>query len=87
MKLEDLTKGARVSGLAVEGIATIKSVEFHGSNAMEVLEHLSVLPGAEVQVTLELRVSVPDGVKEDTVRTVSENAKTLKFGTFSFERE
>jgi hypothetical protein len=54
---------------------------------MEVLEHLSVLPGAEVQVTLEPRVAVPDGVKEDVVRTVSENAKTLKFQTFSFERE
>ena len=46
-----------------------------------------MLPSAEVQVTLELRISVPDGVKEDTVRTVSENAKTLKFQTFSFERE
>jgi len=58
-----------------------------GRVVMEVLEHLSVLPGAEVNVTLELRVSVPDGVKEDVVRTVSENAKTLKFQTFSFERE
>jgi hypothetical protein len=54
---------------------------------MEVLEHLSVLPEANVEVTLELRVSVPDGVKDDVVRTVSENAKTLKFQTHSFERE
>ncbi len=37
MKLEELTKGARVRGLAVEGIATIKSVEFHGGNALEVI--------------------------------------------------
>ena len=37
MKLEELTKGARVRGLAVEGIATVKSVEFHGSNALEVI--------------------------------------------------
>ncbi len=58
-----------------------------GRVVMEVLEHLSVLHGAEVEVTLEIRVAVPDGVKEDTVRTVSENAKTLKFQTFSFERE
>lgn len=58
-----------------------------GRVVMEVLEHLSVLPGVEVNVTLELRVSIPDGVKEDVVRTVSENAKTLKFQTFSFERE
>jgi SNF2 family DNA or RNA helicase len=37
MKLEELTKGARVRGLAVEGIATVKSVEFHGGNALEVI--------------------------------------------------
>jgi len=37
MKLEELTKGARVRGLAVEGVATVKLVEFHGSNAMEVI--------------------------------------------------
>jgi hypothetical protein len=47
----------------------------------------STLPDAEVDVTLEIRVRVPDGVKDDVVRTVSENAKTLKFQTFSFERE
>ena len=37
MKLEELTKGARVRGLAVEGLATVKAVEFHGSNALEVI--------------------------------------------------
>jgi superfamily II DNA or RNA helicase len=37
MKLEHLQKGTRVRGLAAEGIATVKSVEFHGSNAMEVI--------------------------------------------------
>ena len=37
MKLEELTTGARVRGLAVEGIATVKSVEFHGGNALEVI--------------------------------------------------
>lgn len=37
MKLEQLTKGARVRGLAVEGIATVKAVEFQGSNAVEVI--------------------------------------------------
>jgi SNF2 family DNA or RNA helicase len=37
MKLEELTKGARVRGLSVEGVATVKSVEFHGSNAVEVI--------------------------------------------------
>ena len=37
MRLEELTKGSRVRGLAVDGIATVKSVEFHGSNALEVI--------------------------------------------------
>ena len=36
VKLEQLTKGARVRGLAVDGVATVKSVEFHGQNAVEV---------------------------------------------------
>jgi len=58
-----------------------------GRGVMEVLEHLSTLPDANVEATLELRVSVPEGVKDDVVRTVSENAKTLKFQTSSFERE
>jgi hypothetical protein len=38
-----------------------------------------------VNVTLELRVTVPDGVPDDAVRTVSENARTLKFDSFGFE--
>ena len=37
VKLEQLQKGARIRGLAVEGIATVKSVEFHGQNAAEVI--------------------------------------------------
>jgi uncharacterized protein len=58
-----------------------------GRVVMEVLEHLSVLPESEVEITLELRVAVPGGVKDDVVRTVSENAKTLRFQHFSFDRE
>ena len=73
-----------IGSVRLDGERVVKET---GRVVMEVLEHLSVLPGADVQVTLELRVSVPDGVKEDAVRTVSENAKTLKFQTFSFERE
>jgi predicted AAA+ superfamily ATPase len=73
-----------IGSVKVDGERVVKET---GRVVMEVLEHLSVLPSADVQVTLELRVSVPDGVKDDVVRTVSENAKTLKFQTFSFERE
>ncbi|MEI7893236.1 MAG: hypothetical protein WCI05_09095 [Myxococcales bacterium] len=37
MPLEKLQKGTRVRGLAVEGVATVKSVEFYGQNAVEAI--------------------------------------------------
>jgi len=58
-----------------------------GKIAEEVIQHLSTLPGAEVEVTLEIHVRVPGGVGDDVVRTVSENARTLKFTSVGFERE
>jgi uncharacterized protein len=58
-----------------------------GRVAEEVIQHLSTLPSAEAEVTLEIRVRVPGGVKDDVVRTVQENARTLKFGSHGFERE
>ncbi len=58
-----------------------------GKVAEEVLQHLSTLPGARVEVRLEVQVHVPDGVGDDVVRTVTENANTLKFDSHGFERE
>lgn len=58
-----------------------------GRIAEEVLVHLAALPGAEVSVTLEIEVRLPGGVGEQTVRIVSENAKTLKFSSQGFEEE
>lgn len=58
-----------------------------GKVAEEVLQHLSTLPGADVEVTLEIHIRVPGGVGDDVVRTVSENARTLKFTRAGFERE
>ena len=55
--------------------------------AEEVLVHLSGQPGAKVTVTLEIEVHLPDGASEQTVRTVSENARTLKFTSQGFEEE
>jgi hypothetical protein len=66
---------------------SLRVVKEAGRVSMEVVEHLSTLPDAEVDVTLEIRVRVPEGVKDDVVRTVSETANTLKFQNFSFERE
>jgi hypothetical protein len=44
-----------------------------------VVAHLNGLVGAEVQVSLEIHAAIPGGVPEDVVRTVTENAMTLRF--------
>jgi hypothetical protein len=56
-----------------------------GRIATEVLSHLSGLPGAESEVTLEIQIEIPDGVPENVVRTVIENCRTLKFENQGFE--
>ena len=53
----------------------------------EVVLHLTRLYGANVQVTLEIQAAIPDGVPEETVRTVTENCRTLKFDGLGFEEE
>ena len=58
-----------------------------GRIADEVLAHLVALPRAKVDVTLEVHVHVAEGISEDVVRTVSENATALKFDHSSFERD
>ena len=58
-----------------------------GRIADEVIAHLAALPGAKVDVTLEVQVKVGEGVEEDVVRTVSENATALKFDHASFEKD
>jgi hypothetical protein len=52
-----------------------------------VLQHLSSLVGADVDVTLDIQIRVPDGIPENVVRTVSENSRTLKFNQYGFEKE
>lgn len=58
-----------------------------GQVASEVIAHLVGLVGAAVHVTLEIHADVPDGVPENVVRTVTENARTLKFDPQGFERD
>ncbi|MCD6307894.1 MAG: AAA+ family ATPase, partial [Candidatus Latescibacteria bacterium] len=55
--------------------------------AEEVIQHLSKLVGAEVEVTLEIHAKLRDGASEKTVRDVTENCRTLKFETYGFEEE
>ena len=42
-------------------------------------KHLVALVDADVEIKIEISADVPSGVPEGVVRTVTENAKTLKF--------
>ncbi len=58
-----------------------------GQIAEEIVTLLSNQPGARVAITLEIEAELPDGAPGDVVRTVTENAATLKFSTQGFEEE
>ena len=51
----------------------------------EVINHLTSVDGAQVEVSLELNVTSPDGMSAQTVRTVSENCRTLRVRSFGFD--
>lgn len=55
--------------------------------SQEVLQHLAAVPGAELEITLEVRANSKDGFADEKVRVVSENARTLKFDPFEFGAE
>jgi hypothetical protein len=58
-----------------------------GRIADEVISHLCSLVGASVTVTLEIGAEIPNGAPDNVVRTVTENARTLKFTSQGFEKE
>lgn len=51
----------------------------------EVLEPLAEVEGVELTISLEIEAVAPNGFDDSKVRTVSENATTLKFGDSGFE--
>jgi hypothetical protein len=53
----------------------------------EVVAHLDGLVGSDVEVTLEVRARVDEGVPDYVVRIVTENARALKFDSAGFEEE
>ena len=53
----------------------------------EVLQHLTSLLNADVEVTLEIQARVEGGIPDNIARTISENCKTLKFLTQGFEKD
>ncbi len=58
-----------------------------GRIAEEIISHLAVQLGATVTVSLEIEAVLPAGAGDALVRTVTENARTLKFTSQGFERE
>jgi len=90
-----------VTPVSTTATPSLRSCRFHGSVVLdstrvgrdasriaeEVIAHLAGLPGASVQVTLEIEATVPEGVPENIVRTVTENTRTLRFSSHGFERE
>jgi len=56
-----------------------------GRIAEEVLTHLSTLPRAKLSISVEIVAEIPEGVPEDTQRTVLENGTALKFKSQGFE--
>ena len=51
----------------------------------EVVNHLSNLDGSDVQIKLEVTAEVGSGIDQSTVRTVSENCRTLNVDDFGFD--
>jgi uncharacterized protein YktB (UPF0637 family) len=52
--------------------------------AEEVIGRLTSQLGTEVEVTVEIHARRSDGFDEQTVRTISENSRTLKFDQHEF---
>jgi hypothetical protein len=66
-------------------IDALRAVRDAGTIVQEVVQHLTALPRASVRLTLEIEAELPEGVPEQIVRTVSENASALKFRGSGFE--
>lgn len=79
----------------------LQPTHFHGSIAVdatrlardastistEILQHLASKLGTKVQVVIDIQATIPDGADDATVRTVTENCRTLGFDSGSgFER-
>ncbi len=50
----------------------------------EIIKHLKDIDGSSVEMKLEVEVTAPNGIPDSTIRTVSENCKTLKVNDFEF---
>jgi hypothetical protein len=67
----------------LDGTRVIRDVD---SYVKEVIQHLQEIDGATVDIRLEVQVDAPQGIPDGTVRTVSENCRTLKADDFGFDK-
>ena len=58
---------------------TTRPVKHFGDISKEVLDHLASQVGVDLEVRLEVVAKRPDGFTDQSIRTVTENARTLKF--------
>jgi hypothetical protein len=56
-----------------------RPIKHFGDISKEVLDHLAAQVGVELDVRVEITARKPDGFSDGVIRTVSENARTLKF--------
>lgn len=85
--VEEATKHLARRFYGVVDLPPERLVRDFGKVAQEVVQHLASLVGTQLQMTLEVRASNPDGFPDQVVRIVSENANTLRFSTYEFEEE
>ena len=63
---------------------TTRVVKNVGNLMDEVINHLMQVDGANVEIKLVVEATMPDGTPVTTVRTVTENCRTLKVDDFGF---
>lgn len=58
-----------------------------GQISQEVVQHLVAILMANVDITIEIQATAPDGFQPNVVRTIGENCRTLKFTQSEFTAE
>jgi hypothetical protein len=53
----------------------------------EILPHLAEPDVGQLRITVEIEATLPDGFPEDKIRTVTENARVLKFERAEFDED
>lgn len=53
--------------------------------AEEIVQHLTRIVGAQVEITFEIQAELADGAPDKLVRDVTENCRTLRFNNYGFE--